>query len=79
MKLRKKRQALKVMRRARKMLGVRSGVFMHKLKCRDADAQAAVVVAADELGDFNPGDIADFIAMILELFEMLSKIFGWDD
>jgi hypothetical protein len=79
MKLRKKRRALRAVRRASKILGVRSGVFMHKLKCRDADAQAALVVAEEERGDFDPDQIAGLIEMILELFEMLAKIFKWDD
>lgn len=78
-KLRKKRQALKVMRKASKMLGVRSGVFMYKLKCRDADAQVAVAVAAEEIGDFDINSIAAIIEMILAFFELLSEIFGWGD
>ncbi|MHC4702586.1 MAG: hypothetical protein ACYTFQ_18645 [Planctomycetota bacterium] len=78
MKLREKRKALKVVRRASRMLGMRSGVFMHKLNCRDADAQAAVAVAAEEL-DIDPVEILTIIEMILELWAMLSKLFGWDD
>jgi hypothetical protein len=79
MKLRKKRRALRAVRRASKVLGVRSGVFMHKLSCHDADAQAALIVAEEESGDFDPDQIAGLIEMILELFEMLAQIFGWND
>ncbi|KPK54998.1 MAG: hypothetical protein AMS22_05080 [Thiotrichales bacterium SG8_50] len=60
------------------MLGLRSGVFMRKLRSKDADAQAAVLVAAEEL-DIDPEEIHTLIDLILELWAMLSALFGWDD
>ena len=49
-KRQKRRQALKVVRLASRDLGVRSGVFMRKLRSGDGDAQMAFAGAAGAVG-----------------------------
>jgi hypothetical protein len=76
-RLQTRKQALQVTRKASKLLGVRSGVFLRKLRAEDADAQMAFVMAAEEVGDFDPDQLMAILEMILEFIAMLAEIFNW--
>jgi len=76
-RLEQRGQALQITRKASKLLGVRSGVFLRKLKSEDADAQMAFVMAAEEVGDFDPDSLMAILEIILEFIAMLAEIFNW--
>ena len=73
-KRQKRRQALKVVRLASRDLGVRSGVFMRKLRSGDGDAQMAFAGAARAVGVSVDG-LSDVLEMILELIRALMGVF----
>ena len=70
-----RREALKVTRRASRMLGVRSGVFMRKLRSKDGDAQMAFAMAAEEEG-IDPDRLGEILQMILDFIKAIMAIFG---
>lgn len=74
----KRREALKVVRIASQNLDVRSGVFMRKLRRKDADAQMAFAMAADEVG-VDPTRLQEILEMILEFIRAIMEIFdNWN-
>jgi len=73
-KRQKRRQALKVVRLASRDLGVRSGVFMRKLRSGDGDAQMAFAGAAGAVGVSVDG-LSDVLEIILELIRALMGVF----
>lgn len=75
--LKKRRQALQITRSASKLLGVRSGVFLKKLRGGDADAQMAFAMAAKEVGDFDPEQLQEILQMILDFIAQLIELFNW--
>lgn len=81
-RLRNRRMALQITRKASRLLGVRSGVFLRKLQSEDADAQMAYVMATEEVGaaegmDIDPEWLQQILQIILDFIAMLAEIFDW--